>query len=127
MNTNLYVMELRRNLKSFIIWTAVIVVCVAGTFGVIPTFMETQQDLLAAYPEEVMRVLGINETTWSSALGVYSSYYIFFLPLFGAIYAISIGSSIIAREENRKTAEFLLVKPIRRTVVVGSKVIAFLT
>jgi ABC-2 type transport system permease protein len=127
MNRNLFLMEIRRNTKGFLVWFAIIALCVISTFGVIPTFMEGQEELLSAYPDEVKLALGIDAAAWDTTLGVYSTYYAFFFPLLGAMFAISLASSIISKEEGKKTAEFLLVKPITRAEIVTSKLAVYMT
>jgi ABC-2 type transport system permease protein len=48
----------------------------------------------------------------------------FYLVIMGAIFAIILGAGILAKEERDKTAEFLLVKPVTRTWVLGQKLAA---
>jgi ABC-2 type transport system permease protein len=127
MNGNLYLMEMRRNLKGFAIWSAVVVLCVATTFAIIPTFIGNRAQLLAAYPADLLKAMGIDAAAWGSVLGVYASYYVFFVPLLGAVYAASLGANIIAREERENTAEFLLSRPLSRIEIVVSKMLVLLS
>ncbi len=127
MNGNLYLMEMRRNLKGFAIWSAAVGLCVASTFAIIPTFIGNRAQLLAAYPEDLLKAMGMDAAAWSSVLGVYASYYVFFVPLLGAVYAAGLGSNILAREERERTAEFLLSRPLSRIEIAVSKMLALLS
>lgn len=130
MNATLYVMELKRNLKSTIIWLAVIVVCVVSTLAIVPNFMNNQEglrEMLAAYPESTLKAFNFDLENFGDSLGAYATYYGFFFPMLGAIFAISMGSKIVAKEEGKKTAEFLFTRPITRVEAAKTKMAVLFT
>lgn len=127
MNANIYLTDLRRHLRGFLIWYAVIVACVLMTLTIVPTIAGRQAQFLAAYPAEMLEAIGIDAASWSTLLGIYASYWMFFVPLLGSIYAASLGSALLAREESAQTADFLLTKPVTRTEVALSKALVLLT
>ncbi len=56
-----------------------------------------------------------------------SGFYAFLFPyieITAAIHAALLGSGIIAKEERDKTTEFLIVKPVSRSVIITSKLLA---
>lgn len=127
MNPNIYFTDMRRHLKGFLIWFAVIAACVLLTLTIVPTIAGKQAQFLAAYPADLLAAIGINAAAWATVLGIYASYWMFFIPLLGAIYAVSLGSSLLAKEESGQTADFLLTKPVSRTEVAVSKGLVLLS
>ena len=127
MNANIYFTDMRRHLKGFLIWCAVIAACVLLTLTIVPTIAGKQAQFLAAYPADLLAAIGINAAAWATVLGIYASYWMFFVPLLGAIYAVSLGSSLLAKEESGQTADFLLTKPVSRTEVAVSKGLVLLS
>ncbi|MGL4623266.1 MAG: ABC transporter permease subunit [Culicoidibacterales bacterium] len=80
-------------------------------------------DLIAQFPKVVLAVVGMGELDIST-LGGFYGVLLFYVILIGAAYATSLGINCIAREENEQTIEFLLVKPIARWQILGTKFIA---
>nr|WP_274856843.1 ABC transporter permease subunit [Bacillus methanolicus] len=62
----------------------------------------------------------------ASILGFYS-YAFLYITLCGAIQAMNLGVSIFSKEVREKTADFLLTKPVSRTQILSSKLLAALT
>jgi len=130
MNWNLYWKELRRNRVRFIIWTSLLVVFIIFTVSVVPLILRDREQLetfLKLYPESLKKVFGMDIEAWSNPLGIYATYHGFYAYLLGGIFAITFGMEIISKEENRRTAEFLLTRPLTRSEVVASKTLAFFT
>jgi ABC-2 type transport system permease protein len=50
-----------------------------------------------------------------------------FVVLCGGVQAMNLGMTILSKETRERTAEFLLVKPVSRTAIVTTKVLAALT
>lgn len=125
---NMYLHELRAYRKSTVIWICSLVALLVFLLSIFPSVATEGEEfnkLILSYPEAVRKAFGLimDLTTF---LGYYS--YIFqFVLLFGAIQAMNLGTSIISKEVRQKTADFLLTKPVQRSEIVTSKLLAVLT
>jgi ABC-2 type transport system permease protein len=126
---NIYLHELRSYQKVTIIWICSLVALVVLYLMIYPTFthdVTLTKKVLSAFPPAVRAGLGIQLDTFFSILGFYS--YIFnFVLLAGAIQAMNLGAGIISKEARLKTTDFLLTKPVTRTQVMTSKMLAAIT
>jgi ABC-2 type transport system permease protein len=121
--------ELKRNLKSLIIWSIVLSGLILVTLSVFPQFAQQQKNmakLLEAYPESIKKAFGMNELNMGDLMGFYGVEIYMMTTLLGSIYSAILASNILAKEENEKTIEFLLSKPITRSRIVTEKLLAVL-
>lgn len=119
--------EWLRNAKALLIWSLVLGAMVVLTLSIFSSMageQESMEELMKAYPESLQKVFGMDRLDFSSLIGFYGIEVHFMTTLFGSIYAVMLGSGMIAKEENDKTIEFLLSKPITRTRIVGEKLSA---
>ncbi|WFD10984.1 ABC transporter permease subunit [Tepidibacter hydrothermalis] len=126
---NIYLHELKAYRKSTIIWTLSLVVMVLVFFSLFPSFSSDIEDvktLLEGFPESIRNMMGISLESFNNILGYYS-FPFSFIVLIGAIQAMNLGASIISKEVREKTADFLLTKPIKRTQILTSKILAVIT
>ncbi|MFL0252526.1 ABC transporter permease subunit [Clostridium neuense] len=126
---NIYLHELKALRKSVIIWTCALIALSAMFFSIYPSMARDAVDfkkILSSYPAPVRAMLGINIDYITSILGFYSMIFSF-IVLCGAIQAMNMGVSILSKEARERTADFLLVKPISRSVIVTAKLLAALT
>ncbi|MEX2104321.1 MAG: ABC transporter permease subunit [Bacilli bacterium] len=79
--------------------------------------------MMEGFPEPVRKALGLQINSMGSILGFYS-YAFVYITLCGAIQGMIIGVTIISKEVREKTADFLLTKPVTRTKIVTSKLLA---
>jgi ABC-2 type transport system permease protein len=125
---NILVHELRAYRKSTIIWTISLIAITALFMSFYPSFAKESEgfkNILESYPEAFRNALGINLDTFFSVLGLYS-YGLTYITICGAIQAMNLGTSIVSKEVREKTADFLLTKPVTRTAVLTSKLLAAL-
>lgn len=126
---NIYLHELRSYRKSTITWTISLCAIIIIFLLIYPSFSDNSQEvkkIFDAYPESVRKAFGISIDSITSLLGFYS-YIFLYVVLCGAIQAMNYGTSIISKESRDKTADFLLTKPVSRTQVITSKLLAILT
>ncbi len=125
MNRNLFLMEMKRNMLSLIIWTILISLLIALTMSVFRTFIENQSKVMGMInliPKGVLQFKGIsNFDDLFSVLGFYSVNNIIYMMVLGSIFAIVISSNILLKEEYNKTAEYLLTRPLTRSEIFTSK------
>lgn len=123
---NIYLHELKALRKSVIIWVCALVAMDVMFLSIYPSMAKDAADfkkLLMGYPAPVRSMLGINLDYITSILGFYSMIFSF-IVLCGAIQAMNMGLSILSKESRERTADFLLVKPVSRSVIVTSKLLA---
>jgi len=125
MNRNLFLMEMRRNIVSLIIWTIIIILLISVTMAVYPTFLANQSKVLgmmSLVPKGALQFKGIsNVSDLLSPLGFYASNNLVFMMVLGSVFAVVLGSNILLKEEYNKTAEYLLTKPLTRGEIFISK------
>ena len=74
-------------------------------------------------PKSLQAIMGNNSLDLSNAIGYYGVLYLYLVVMAG-IHAVMLGANIISKEERDKTVEFLLVKPISRSRMITSKLLA---
>jgi ABC-2 type transport system permease protein len=124
---NIFLRELKANLKSLLIWSAIIALLIfmAGAkysgFAGDPEMIK-MLDTLPKAMLDAFSMTGFNLTTLSGFYGVMFIYF----GLMAAIASAMWGSDIISKEERDKTVEFSLVLPVSRSRVVTAKALAAL-
>jgi ABC-2 type transport system permease protein len=124
---NIFVRELKANLKSLLIWSVIVslLIFMAGAkFSAFASDPATLKMLDSMPPAmlEAFNMRGFNLTTMSGFYGVMFIYF----ALMAAIAAAMWGSDIISKEERDKTVEFSLVLPVTRSRVITAKALAAL-
>ena len=124
----IFIQELIRNRKSFIVWTVSLVassVLMTMLFPYMDIKMDAMGDVLKQMPEGMLSALNLENMDFSKILPFFA--YIFqYILLFSSIFAMQFGAGILSREESEGTSEFLLSKPVKRTGVVSSKLLCLL-
>ncbi|MGM0827435.1 MAG: ABC transporter permease subunit [Bacillota bacterium] len=126
---NIFLYELKAYRKSTFIWSGALVVLVILFMSMFPSISKEINEfkkLLEGFPEGVRKALGIQMDSIGSLNGYYS-YIFLYITLCGAIQAMNLGISISSKEIREKTADFLLTKPVTRTKILSSKILAALT
>jgi len=124
---NIFVRELRANLRSLIIWTVIVILLIMVGVSKFSAYYNNPDMLkiLDSLPPAVLSAFNFqafNLTTVSGFFGVMFSYYALLL----SIAAVMWGSDIIAKEERDKTVEFSLTLPVPRSRLVTAKTAAAL-
>jgi len=122
----LMVTEFRRNLKSLILWTSIVAGMAALMLMLYPAFKDAfsqLEEMLSIYPEEFLEAFGMGEggLDMSDFYGWFGVEGYLFVNLIGGSYAAILGGSILSKEEDDKTIEFLLSKPISRSRILFGK------
>ena len=122
---NIFLRELRANLKALLIWGGIMIALIAMMMSEFKAYYNNPEmmGILEAMPESMMKALsfsGVNITTLSGFMTMASLYFYLMLTVYSAIS----GSSIIAKEERDRTAEFLMVMPVSRRRMLSAKVAA---
>ena len=120
--------EFKVNLKSFIIWTSILVGMFLIVFLIYPYIItdDTVQNLdemMKVFPKEVLKAFNMDITSINSAYGWLKSEGFMFVLLIIGIYSSLLGSSIVLKEESDKTIEYLSSLPIKRSKIMTNKII----
>ena len=124
---NIFLRELRANLKSLIIWSVIITLLVTVAMAKYAAFAGDPETLklMDAVPEAMMDALNMRAFNLMTVSGFFGVMFVYF-GLMGAIAAAMWGSDIISKEERDRTVEFSLVLPVTRSRVVTAKALAAL-
>lgn len=124
MNTMLFLKEMKREFRNFIIATSIVIVYIALTMVIYSSMeigMDKITDIWASLPEGFQTALNFSGDSWSTILGFYATYFVFYVPLIAGGFSAVWGLKMLSKEEQNKTAEFLLAKPISRDQILTSK------
>jgi ABC-2 type transport system permease protein len=125
---NIFMGEMKANRKSLIIWSIGVIFMVASGMGKYSSLEGTGQSmntLMADMPKSLQAIMGVGSFDLSSPIGYFGVLFLY-LAVMAAIHAAMLGANIISKEERDKTVEFLLVKPVSRTRMITSKLLASL-
>jgi len=124
---NIFVRELKANLKSLLIWSIIIALLIMIAVAKFSAFAGDPQMLkmLDSMPPALLDALSMRAFNLTTLSGFYGIMLVYF-GLMGAIAAAMWGSEIISKEERDKTVEFSLVLPVSRTRVITAKALAAL-
>lgn len=126
----IYLREISSNKKSFFIWIIILILLNLMTFSVYPSFANEAGNigqLLKSYPEAFIKAFGVDRLDITKILHFFGLEIYLFIVLLGSIYSMILGSGIISKEEDDKTIEFLMAKPVSRKKIVTSKVLSVLS
>ncbi|MBN1668838.1 MAG: ABC transporter permease subunit [Anaerolineales bacterium] len=124
---NIFLRELKANLKSLLIWSFIVVLFVTIGFSKFSAYYGNPELLavLNGMPPALLEAFNMNAfnlTTLSGFYGVMFAYFALLVSIAAAMW----GSDIISKEERDKTVEFALTLPITRNRLVAAKTLAAL-
>jgi ABC-2 type transport system permease protein len=124
---NIFVRELKANLRSLLIWGVIVILFVAVALSKFSAYADNPDmlRLLDEMPAALVSALNMhafNLTTLSGFFGIMFSYYALLLSIAATMW----GSDIISKEERDKTIEFSLTLPVTRSRLVTAKSLAAL-
>ena len=107
MNKALYILELKRNLKSFLIWGSVVLFITVFILLLFLSFAdmgESMQVMMEGMPEGMVKGFGMNVDIYTNVLAYYSTYFGLHIMILTGIFAITMGANILSKEEREKTS-----------------------
>ena len=126
MNANIYRHEFRARLKSVITWSIALMAITFIFLSVFPSFADQaalMNEMMARFPPELLAAFGMNEVDLSTVIGFYSFIFLF-VQVCLAIQAGNYGFGLVSIEESELTADFLISKPVSRSRILTSKLLA---
>lgn len=123
--------EFKNNLKNFIIWTSILIGLFLIVYIMYPSIINTGSieqidEMMKLFPEEILIAFNMDISSMDSAFGWIKTEGWVFVLLLTSLYSALLGSSILSKEENDKTIEYLGVLPIKRSTIVINKIIVSL-
>lgn len=120
--------EMKINLKSFIIWTSILIGLFLVVFLVYPSIingenMEMLNEVMKIFPEEMLKAFNMDISSIDTAFGWLKTEGFVFVLLITGIYSGILGSNILLKEENDKTIEYLNSVPITRKNILVNKIL----
>jgi ABC-2 type transport system permease protein len=124
---NIFLRELKANLKSLLIWSAIVLLLIMIAVAKFSAFAgdPSMLAMLDSIPAPMLDALNMRAFNLTTLSGFYGVMFVYF-GLMGAMAAAMWGSDIISKEERDKTVEFSLVLPVSRSRVVTAKALAAL-
>lgn len=120
--------EIKINLKSFLIWTIILIAVFLMAYLMYPSIISSEtgnmiDEMMKIFPEEVLVAFNMDISSMDSAYGWLKTEGFVFVLLIIGCYSAILGSNILLKEESDKTIEYLNSLPIKRNNIVLSKVI----
>jgi ABC-2 type transport system permease protein len=124
---NIFLRELKANLRSLIIWGVIVVLLVTVGVSKFSAYYQNPEmlailDQMPPAMVEAFNFEAFNLTTVSGFFGLMFMYFALLLSVAAAMW----GSDIISKEERDKTVEFALTLPVPRSRLVTAKALAAL-
>lgn len=118
--------ELFYNKYSLITWTSIFVAIMIMYMGIYPSFADNIAEMemfMETMPKEFLQMFNMDQLSMANPLGYFGTESMFFYLIFAGIFSITNASNVLSKEEDEKTIEFLLSKPVSRTNILINKFI----
>ena len=120
--------EMKINLKSFIIWTLILIGLFLVVFLVYPSIVNSDSiqmmdEMMKIFPEEMLKAFNMDISSIDTAFGWLKTEGFVFVLLITGVYSGILGSNILLKEESDKTIEYLNSVPVTRKKIVTTKII----
>jgi ABC-2 type transport system permease protein len=129
MRMNVFRLEVKMQLRSVITWSVAVAALILVFVSLFSSFAKDAallNEMIANFPEELLTAFGMNGVDLSTILGYFSLAFLF-AQICAAIQASNYGFGLVSVEEREWTADFLLAKPVTRTQILTSKLLAALS
>ncbi|WP_438350268.1 ABC transporter permease subunit [Paenibacillus sp. FA6] len=123
---NIFLREMKAYRKSLIIWCIGVFALIASGMSKFETISASGQSLnemMSKMPKSLQTIMGMGSLDLSKVSG-YFGFLFLYVVLMATIHAVMLGSGIISKEEQDKTTEFLMAKPVSRNAVITSKLLS---
>jgi ABC-2 type transport system permease protein len=117
--------ELKLGRRSLLVWliiTLVTAILGALEYEMVSSNVEMVEQGIDAMPRIVRIMFGIDGVGLATALDYYLVMY-FWYALIAYAHAVSVGASLLSKDERDKTAEYLYTKPYPRSVIINAKLV----
>lgn len=120
--------EFKVNLKSFIIWSLILLIIFLVVYLIYPYFitnasMRDLDEMMKTFPPELLKAFNMDMSSISTAYGWFKTEGLMFVLLIFGFYSANLGGTILLKEESDKTIEYLDTLPIKRNKIVSDKIV----
>ena len=120
--------EFKVNLKSFIVWTSILigiflVVYLVYPFIITDDTVKNLDEMMKVFPKELLKSFNMDITSINTAYGWLKSEGFMFVLIIIGLYSSIMGLNIVLKEESDKTIEYLSFLPIKRSNIMTNKII----
>jgi ABC-2 type transport system permease protein len=129
MRGNIYRQEFRMHLRSAVSWSVAIAALILVFGSLYSGFAKDAallNQMMEKFPPQLLAAFGMTGVDLSAVLGYFGLIFLF-VQICLAIQAATYGFGLVSIEEREWTADFLLAKPVGRTQILTSKLLAALT
>ncbi len=129
MAINIFRQEFRMSIRSVITWSvaiALLILIYVSLFSSFAADAALLMTMLSNFPEALLQAFGLSGVDLSQILGYFGLAFLF-VQICLAIQAAGYGFSLVSVEEREWTADFLLTKPVTRSQILTSKLLAALS
>lgn len=124
---NIYLREIKRNYVNFIIWFSISALMIIYVIFMFPSFKSDITELLKLkFPVQLQQAFGMDKLDFSNIIG-FLGLMIPYIIMLGGIFSGMLFGTVVSKEENDGTIEFLFSKPITRFKIAFSKLMAAIT
>jgi ABC-2 type transport system permease protein len=126
---NIYLQEFKMRFRSVVTWSiavAAVLLVFVSLFSSFAAQAASVNEMMSKFPPQLLSAFGLNGVDLSTVLG-YFGFVFLFVQLCLAIQAANYGFSMVSIEEREWTADFLLTKPVKRSQILTSKLLAALS
>ncbi len=120
--------ELKVNLKNFLIWLAILILMFLVVYIIYPYIITDDtikqiDEMMKIFPPEVLTAFNMDLTSISTAYGWFKTEGFTYVLLIVGLYSSIIGGTILLKEEDDQTIEYLESLPVKRSTIVTNKII----
>lgn len=121
--------ELKVNLKPFLLWSGALMSIYLLIYLVYPSIIASDQmanidEMMKMFPPELLKAFNMDIASIASAYGWLKTEGFVFILLVTGCYASILGSTILLKEEDGRTIEYLATLPVKRSSIVLNKYLA---
>lgn len=122
----LFRLECRTHLKTLLIWIIVVALLTFGLLSLFPSMksMGLQQIDLNAMPKDMLKAFNLSDMAALATVKGYFGYEYQYVMLATGIFAATLGTNALSREESEGTISYLYAQPISRLSIVTAKILA---
>ena len=120
--------EFKTNVKSFIIWLSVLIIMFLMVYLIYPYIItsDTVKELdkaMEVFPKEMIKAFNMDMASITTAYGWLKTEGFMYILIIIGLYSSILGGTILLKEENDKTIEYLGSLPIKRNNIITNKII----
>ena len=120
--------EFKVNLKSFIIWSSILlgmflVVFLVYPFIITDDTVKNLDEMMKVFPSELLKAFNMDISSINTVFGWLKTEGFMFVLIIVGVYSSILGSNILLKEESDKTIEYLGFLPIKRRKILLNKII----